>query len=92
MSKKNKLFKQYGIAPYTGSIEKNKENSMTWRHQPIKKDTTWLNAMKESKAVECLVTLKNSSFGLVRSNRGTSHGYAKMFENENFSQNSNMAS
>lgn len=65
---------------------------MTWRHQPMKKGATWLNAMKKSKPVECLITLKNSSFGIVRSSRGTSHGYAKMFEHENFSQNSNMAS
>ncbi|ESZ95103.1 hypothetical protein SBOR_4514 [Sclerotinia borealis F-4128] len=83
ISQKNKFFKRYGIVPHTASTEKNKQNSMTWRHQPMNKSTAWFKGMKKSKPVDWLVTLKNSSIGIVRSGRDSSDEYTKMLEHEN---------
>ncbi|ATZ54200.1 hypothetical protein BCIN_10g02160 [Botrytis cinerea B05.10] len=82
ISQKNKFFKQYGIVPYSASTEKNEENSMTWRSQPIKKGTAWFKGMRKSRPVDSLVTLKDSSIGLLRSGRESPRGYAKMFNGD----------
>ncbi|TGO14228.1 hypothetical protein BTUL_0056g00360 [Botrytis tulipae] len=80
LSQKNKFFKQYGIVPYSANTEQNEENSMTWRSQPIKKGTAWFNGMRKSKPVGSLITLKDTSIGLLRSGREYPRGYAKMFD------------
>ncbi|TGO52780.1 hypothetical protein BOTNAR_0314g00030 [Botryotinia narcissicola] len=79
LSQKNKFFKQYGIVPYSAN--------MTWRSQPIKKGTAWFNGMRKSKPVGSLITLKDTSIGLLRSGRESPRGYAKMF-NRNISRSS----
>ncbi|TGO61676.1 hypothetical protein BELL_1147g00030 [Botrytis elliptica] len=79
---KNKFFKQYGIVPYSANTEQNEENSMTWRSQPIKKGAAWFKGMRKSKPVDSLITLKDSSIGLLRSGRESPRGYAKMFDGD----------
>ncbi|KAF5873577.1 uncharacterized protein Bfra_005040 [Botrytis fragariae] len=80
ISQKNKFFKQYGIVPYSANTEQNEENSMTWRSQPMKKGTAWFKGMRKSQPVGSLITLKDTSIGLLRSGRESPRGYAKMFD------------
>ncbi|KAF7901788.1 uncharacterized protein EAF01_007087 [Botrytis porri] len=80
VSQKNKFFKKYGIVKFSANTEQNEENSMTWRSQPIQKGTAWLKGMRKSKPVDSVITLKDSSIGLLRSGRESPRGYAKMFD------------
>ncbi|KAF7949079.1 hypothetical protein EAE96_008251 [Botrytis aclada] len=82
VSQKNKFFKKYGIVPYSANTDQNEENSMTWRSQPIKKGTAWFKGMRKSKPVDSLITLKDSSIGLLRSGRESPRGYAEVFDED----------
>jgi hypothetical protein len=64
------------------------ENNMTWTGQPIKKSATWFKGIRASNPVKRLLTWKASSIAPVRSGRGSSRGYAEVFEHSNFSRDS----
>ncbi|PQE10381.1 hypothetical protein CJF32_00000933 [Rutstroemia sp. NJR-2017a WRK4] len=88
LSQKKRFFRQNAITAYTSSTEKNAQNNMTWTGQSIKKSATWFKGIRASNPVKRLFTWKASSIAPVRSGRGSSRGYAEVFEHSNVSRDS----
>ncbi|PQE28179.1 hypothetical protein CJF30_00010256 [Rutstroemia sp. NJR-2017a BBW] len=86
ISQKKRFFGQNAITTYTSSTEKDAQNNMTWTGQSIKKSTTWLKGIRANNPVKRLFTWKASSIAPARSGRGSSRGYAEVFEDLNVSR------